>query len=57
MNDSSAQNAIAITAIITNVEVRRILVDNGSSVDVLFYKAYQEMVLRKELIIPHHTPS
>ncbi|KAK4421718.1 hypothetical protein Salat_2122400 [Sesamum alatum] len=39
------EDAMVINAIISNVEVRRILVDNGSSMDILFLGAIREMGL------------
>lgn len=42
--------------VIANVEVRRILLDSGSSVDVLFYEAYQGMGIENNMLMPHYTP-
>ncbi|KAK4412413.1 hypothetical protein Salat_2888300 [Sesamum alatum] len=39
------EDAMVISAIISNIEVRRILVDNGSSVDILFLEALKEIGL------------
>ena len=36
-------DALVITAMMTNNKVHRILVDNGSSVDILYYQAFQKM--------------
>ncbi|KAL0461341.1 UNVERIFIED_CONTAM: hypothetical protein Slati_0021700 [Sesamum latifolium] len=47
------EDAVVISAIIFNMEVRRILIDSGSSVDILFYDAYQKMGLSENLISPH----
>ncbi|KAI3453674.1 hypothetical protein Pfo_010337 [Paulownia fortunei] len=38
-------NALVIMATVANFNVARIIVDTGSSVDVLFYKAYKKMNL------------
>ena len=35
-------DAIVITLVIVNYTTRRVLIDNGSSVDILYYPAYQQ---------------
>ena len=39
-------DAIVITLIIADYLTRRVLVDNGSSADILYYPAFQQMNLR-----------
>ena len=39
-------NAIVITLLIVDYTIRRVLVDNGSSADILYYPAFQQMNLR-----------
>ena len=41
-------NAIVITLLIADYSTRRVLVDNGSSVDILYYPAFQQMNLGRE---------
>ena len=43
-------DAIVITLMIANYTTRRVLVDNGSSVDILYYPAFQQMRVSKELL-------
>ena len=38
-------DVIVITLFITDYTTRRVLVDNGSSVDILYYPAFQQMRL------------
>ena len=38
-------DALVINTMVTNNNVHRILVDNGSSVDILYYQAFQKMAL------------
>ena len=38
-------DAIVITLIIADYSTRRVLVDNGSSADILYYPAFQQMNL------------
>ena len=43
-------DAIVITLLIADYSTRRVLVDNGSSADILYYPAFQQMNLgRKQL--------
>ena len=39
-------DTLVIKAMIANNNVHRILVDNGSSVDILYYQAFQRMGLK-----------
>ena len=41
-------DAIVITLLIANYSTRRVLVDNGSSADILYYPAFQQMNLERE---------
>ena len=43
-------DAIVITLIIANYTTRRVLVDKGSSADILYYLAFQQMRINKELL-------
>ena len=38
-------DAIVITLLIANYTIRRVLVDNESSVDILYYPAFQQIRL------------
>ena len=39
-------NAIIITLLIADYTTRRVLVDNGGSVNILYYPAFQQIRLR-----------
>ncbi|KAL0405974.1 UNVERIFIED_CONTAM: hypothetical protein Slati_3911300 [Sesamum latifolium] len=43
---TSHNDALVITALLANYEVGRIFIDSGSSVDILFGEAYDQMQLR-----------
>ena len=45
-------DAIVITLMITNYTTRRVLVNNGSSANILYYLAFQQMSVSKELLCP-----
>ena len=49
-------DAIVITLLITDYTTRRVLVDNGSSVDILYYPAFQQMRLGREQLHPLNSP-
>ena len=49
-------NAIVITLLIANYTTRRVLVDNGSSVDILYYPAFQQMRLGRDQLRLMNSP-
>ena len=50
-------NTLAMTATVANNNMHRILVDNGSSVDILYYQAFQKMGLKVSDLKPSPTGS
>ena len=49
-------DAIVITLLIADYSTRRVLVDNESSADILYYPAFQQMNLGREQLRPVHSP-
>ncbi|XP_065631176.1 uncharacterized protein LOC136068225 [Quercus suber] len=49
-------DAIVITLLIVDYTTRRVLVDNGSSVDILYYPAFQQMRLARDQLRPACSP-
>ncbi|XP_050242060.1 uncharacterized protein LOC126691018 [Quercus robur] len=49
-------DAIVITLLITDYTTRRVLVDNGSSADILYYPAFQQMRLGRDQLRPVNFP-
>ena len=49
-------DATVITLMIANYITRRVLIDNGSSMDILYYPAFQQMMVSKELLRPMNVP-
>ena len=49
-------DALVITAMMANNNVHRILVDNGSLVDILYYQAFQIMGLKNGNLKPSPNP-
>ena len=49
-------DAIVITLLIADYSTRRVLVDNESSADILYYPAFQQMNLGREQLRPAHSP-
>ncbi|XP_064940582.1 uncharacterized protein LOC135594090 [Musa acuminata AAA Group] len=45
-------DALVISAMVANVQVRRIMVDIGSSVDILYFDAFQKLGLARENMRP-----
>ena len=49
-------DALVITAIVASNNVHRMLVDNGSSIDILYYQAFQKMGLKNNNVRPSPNP-
>ena len=49
-------NAIVITLLIADYTTRRVLVDNGSSANILYYPAFQKMRLGRDQLHPINSP-
>ena len=62
MNEDAARihhphdDAIIITLLIADYTARRVLVDNGSSVDILYYPAFQQINLGRDQLHLVHSP-
>ncbi|XP_030963816.1 uncharacterized protein LOC115984981 [Quercus lobata] len=52
----SHDDAIVITLLIADYTTRRVLVDNGSSADILYYPAFQQMRLGRDQLRPVCSP-
>ena len=49
-------DAIVITLVIANYTTRRVLIDNGSTTDILYYPVFQQMRINKKLLCPVSVP-
>ena len=49
-------DAFVVSMTIANYNVRRILMDNGSSADILYWDAFKQMGIAKEKLDPAPTP-
>ncbi|GFZ21459.1 hypothetical protein Acr_29g0006210 [Actinidia rufa] len=49
-------DALVVYAVIANFNVQRILIDNGSSADILFISAFERMKIGLDKLHPFHTP-
>ena len=49
-------DAFLISIRIGDYNTHRVLVDNGSSVDILYYPAFQQMRINKERLVPTSAP-
>ncbi|GFZ00938.1 hypothetical protein Acr_14g0005730 [Actinidia rufa] len=50
-------DALVISAVIANFNVQRILIDSGSSADILFISAFEKMKIGLDKLHPFHCPS
>ena len=48
--------ALVVSTTIANCNVQRILIDNESSVDILFVLAFDKMKIGRDKFHPFHTP-
>ncbi|GFY87395.1 hypothetical protein Acr_05g0010340 [Actinidia rufa] len=49
-------DALVVSAVIANFNVQIILIDNGSSADILFISAFERMKIGLDKLHPFHTP-
>ena len=49
-------DAIVITLTVANYTTRRVLIDNGSSTNIIYYPTFQQMRINKELLHPMNVP-
>ena len=49
-------DAIVVSLRVEEYNVRRVLVDNGSSADILYYPAFQQMRIDRERLVPKNAP-
>ncbi|XP_071911752.1 uncharacterized protein [Coffea arabica] len=53
---SNNHEAIVIEVITCNYKVKKVYIDNGSAIDVLYYKTFRELQLEDKQLIPVRTP-
>ena len=49
-------DALVVSIRVGDYNMHRVLVDNGSSADILYYPAFQQMKIDKEQLIPTNAP-
>ncbi|GFY92749.1 hypothetical protein Acr_08g0011450 [Actinidia rufa] len=49
-------DALVVSAVIANFNVQRILIDNGSSADILFISVFKKIKIGQDKLHPFHTP-
>ena len=49
-------DALVVSIWIEDYNMHKVLVDNGSSTDILYYLAFQQMGIGRERLIPTNTP-
>ena len=45
-------DALVVSLLVEDYNMHRVLVDNGSSADILYYPAFQQMMIDRERLIP-----
>nr|XP_027103133.1 uncharacterized protein LOC113724429 [Coffea arabica] len=53
---SNNHEAIVIEVITCNYKVKKVYIDNGSAIDVLYYKTFKELQLEDRQLVPVQTP-
>ncbi|CAH9129345.1 unnamed protein product, partial [Cuscuta epithymum] len=56
MSPAPHRDELVISMDVNDAIVRRVLVDTGSSVNVLYWEAFEGMKLRKDMLHPLRTP-
>lgn len=54
--DAEQNDPMVISVEIANYIVRKTLIDQGSSADILYWKTFKELELAKDLLMPFHKP-
>ena len=49
-------DAIVVSIRVGDYNTHRVLIDNGSSANILYYPAFQQMRIDKEWLVPTNTP-
>ena len=49
-------NALIVSIWMGDYNTHWVLVDNGSSVDILYYPTFQQMRIKKEWLVPSNAP-
>ena len=49
-------DALVISIRVKDYNTHRVLVDNGNSVDILYYPAFQQMRINRERLVPTNAP-
>ena len=49
-------NAIIVSIRVRDYNTHRVLMDNGSSADILYYPAFQQMRIERERLVPTNVP-
>ena len=49
-------DALVVSIRVGEYNTHRVLVDNGSSADILYYPAFQQMMIDREQLVPMNTP-
>ena len=49
-------DALVVSIRIEDYNMHRVLIDNGSSADILYYPAFQQMGISKERLVPTNAP-
>lgn len=52
--DPDQDDPMVVTAIIARYGVRKVLIDQGSSVNILYWKTFQKMDLSEDLVVPYN---
>ena len=49
-------NAIVVSIRVGDYNTHQVLMDNGSSADILYYPAFQQMRIERERLVPTNAP-
>lgn len=52
--DPEQEDHMVITVVIAQYNIGKVLIDQGSSVNILYWKTFQQMDLPEDLIVPYN---
>ena len=56
INPMNQNDPMVLSIIITNFMVSKVLINDGSSIDILYWKTFQKLKVSLDIVHPHASP-